>query len=119
MSERQPLELTIHCYTDEGFSIEIPLTLPIERIAEACKRLQAAGLHPRPIEAQRPPAQLQQRPVVASKAQRVRPEYNSEGTPICPEHGVELREGRYGLFCSGKGGQHVNDKGYCNLKFEE
>jgi len=116
---RPPLDVTIHAYC-EGYLIEVPLSLPVERIAEACKRLKAAGLEPQVAQAQgsqRPVEARSARPVVQSK--RVRPEYNSDGTPVCPEHGSELREGQCGLFCSSKGGTNVNAKGYCNLRFEE
>jgi hypothetical protein len=36
---------------------------------------------------------------------------------ICPFHGRELRNGRYGPYCTGQGGNGpLNDKGYCKWK---
>lgn len=35
----------------------------------------------------------------------------------CPEHGSErVKQGRYGPFCTVKGGNNVNAKGYCDHK---
>jgi hypothetical protein len=51
-----------------------------------------------------------------AKAERVEPVYLEDGTPMCPTHGKELKEGKWGLFCSAKD----KDTGeYCKLKFAE
>ena len=50
------------------------------------------------------------------KADRVKPEYNDAGDPICPTHRKPLREGRYGLYCPAK--DKATDE-YCSLKFKD
>jgi len=56
-----------------------------------------------------------------TKAERVRPLFNGDGSPMCPVHRKPLTPGRFGLYCQSKAapGDKQNDRGYCALKFEE
>ena len=115
MSEqaRPPVEVVIDACV-EGYTVHIALTVPAEKIAEACRRLAALGISPAPAPSS--PANGNGK----TKAPRSTPVYDNDGRECCPTHNVELREGRYGMYCPSKAsaGQPANDKGYCALKFD-
>ena len=93
--------------------VRVEFTGPIAGIPAAVERLKAAGILEL-VEKSRPAAQGKN-----TKAQRVEPIYDGDGTPCCPVRKRPLSEGQYGLYCSAKAqpGDVQNAKGYCGLKF--
>jgi hypothetical protein len=114
--KRKPdLTITIKCRID-NFDTEICYTGDIERLLQVTQRLRAMGAEPVSAPAATPAATNGAASPAKSKAKRVEPVYLEDGTPMCPTHGKELKEGKWGLFCSAKD----KDTGeYCKLKFAE
>jgi hypothetical protein len=116
--ERKParadLTITIRARID-GFDTEICFTGAADQLLAVTKRLREIGAEPVSAPASTlPKSSLVSLPT--SKAKRVEPVYLEDGTPMCPTHGKELKEGKWGLFCSAKD----KDTGeYCKLKFAE
>jgi hypothetical protein len=120
---KQDLTITIKCRVD-GFDTEICYTGDIERLLQVTQRLRAMGAEPVSRGRQNTPAETAAEIATAARkpaAKRVEPEYLSDGTTVCPVHGKELQNGRYGLYCpaKAKGDEQANDKGYCSLKFAD
>lgn len=101
----------------DGLHITAEYTGTLASIPAALERLRAAGVldlvKPAPVAQQaRKPAQQQRKP-----AERVEPEYNSAGEPLCPVHHKPLKQGQWGLYCPAK--DDSTPRGYCALKFFE
>ena len=99
----------------DGLRISVEYTGTLGSIPAAVERLRAAGVldlvKPAPVAQQaRKPAQQQRKP-----AERVEPEYNSAGEPLCPVHHKPLKQGQWGLYCPAK--DDTTERGYCSLKF--
>lgn len=108
---RPPVEVTIHGLC-EGYPVEIALTLPLAQLAEACKRLAAAGITPAPAPSS--PANGNGKP----KAPKIPPQYDDQGNECCPHHGKVLKEGKYGLYCSAKDDGPESRNGYCSYTYK-
>lgn len=116
-----PLHISIELAPD-GLHVRIDYDGALRTIPTTIAQLERAGLvelvqtyRATPVAA--PAGAGQHKP----KAERVTPEYDGAGEPLCPVHHKALSQGRYGLYCSAKAkpGESSNEKGYCSLKFTE
>jgi hypothetical protein len=95
-----------------GLVVTFEYTGSLSSIPAAIERLRSAGILEL-VAGSVPPVAA---PAVPRKAQeRVEPVFLPDGTPCCPTHqGRELKEGKWGLFCSAKD----REGAYCALKFK-
>lgn len=92
-----------------GLVVRFEYTGPLASIPAAIERLRAAGI----LDLMSVPAAVPAS-VPRKAAERVDPVFLPDGTPTCPTHqGRELKEGKWGLFCSAKD----REGAYCSLKF--
>ncbi len=111
---RPPVEVVIYGVC-EGYQVEIgPLRLPIDQLAEACRRLAAAGIGPAPA-----PSAATNGNGSKAKAPRVPPQYDDQGNECCPHHGKVLKEGKYGLYCPSKDDGPTSRNGYCSYSWKQ
>jgi hypothetical protein len=96
---------TIAC-SCEGYNLSVPIEASPAKLPALLKRLRELGIEPVP------PASTGAK----VKAAKVQPFYDGDGTACCPVHKRELKEGKFGLYCSAK--DKATDQ-YCNLKFVE
>jgi hypothetical protein len=102
------VSITLHAQLD-GFAFEISTVATVDQLPAMVKRLRDVGATP---------AAAPGTPVASPRKPRVA-EFDTDGTPICPEHGTRMSEGRWGWFCKSQGGQWANDKGYCTLTHKD
>ena len=100
----------------DGLHITAEYVGTLGSIPAAVERLRAAGVldlvaASKPAQASAPAQQPRK------AAERVEPEYNSAGEPLCPRHHKPLKNGQWGLYCPAK--DDTTERGYCALKFAE
>lgn len=111
--EPQPVKMVVHAEQD-GWPIDVELTIGLDKLPAALARLTRAGLTPRQIAA----VPSGQKPARA-RQERIEPIYTPSGDPCCPTHKRPLKQGQYGLYCSAKDDGPDSKNGYCGLKFAE
>jgi hypothetical protein len=113
-----------------GYQIEFELFGRPDMIPAAVARLRELGVTA-PRGASAPVVQVA--PAVAANGtngtngkaprpagQLPEPYYDKDGNPCCPWHKTELREGRFGLYCSSRAeGDQSNAKGYCKFSVRD
>ena len=115
-AERNDISICIEVAPD-GLHVRCDYIGPLSTIPAAIERLRAAGVLDlvKPAQpAQASPATGQQQ---RQRAERVEPEYNSAGDPLCPKHHKPLKNGQWGLFCPAK--DDSTARGYCAIRFSE
>jgi hypothetical protein len=110
----------------DGFPVEVSTTGSINDLPRLVARLREVGAQPAhngAVSAQNAPGAPHATGVPQGKGARpLVKEFSPDGRPICPVHGKPMRESQHKpneWFCSSKGGEFTNDKGYCAVTHTE
>lgn len=107
--QRKELVITIHAMLD-GFAVDLNFTGAMDTLPVALQRLRELGGEPTSWNS----SKIEQ--PARKPAQRTTPAYDGNGTALCPVHRRELKEGKWGMYCSARD-QETGE--YCKLKFTE